>query len=111
MTRRSTFWLVAASLFTFINLVGAGMAAAGGEWLHTGAHVGLLLLGAAFVWRLAPRAGRHQLPDGHQVDERLEHLQQSMDAIALEVERVGEAQRYIAKLAAERAETSPPKPH
>jgi hypothetical protein len=37
-------------------------------------------------------------------DERLEHLQQSVDAIAIEVERIAEAQRFSAKLLSERAE-------
>jgi len=35
-------------------------------------------------------------------DERLEHLQQSVDAIAIEVERIAEAQRFSAKLLSER---------
>jgi hypothetical protein len=39
-------------------------------------------------------------------DDRLEHLQQSVDAIAIEVERIAEAQRFSAKLAAGRPEGS-----
>lgn len=38
----------------------------------------------------------------HQDDDRLEHLQQSVDAIAIEVERIAEAQRFSAKLLSER---------
>jgi hypothetical protein len=34
-------------------------------------------------------------------DERMERLEQAVDAIALEIERVGESQRYQAKLLAE----------
>ncbi|MGI8499309.1 MAG: hypothetical protein ACR2OG_17190 [Gemmatimonadaceae bacterium] len=37
-------------------------------------------------------------------DERLEQLQQSVDAIAIEVERIAEAQRFSARLLAERSE-------
>ena len=37
-------------------------------------------------------------------DARMEQLQQSVDAIAVEVERIGEAQRFNAKLAAQRGE-------
>jgi phosphatidylserine decarboxylase len=110
MTRHPKRWLVVASIFTFINLGGAVMAVASDELLHAAAHVGLMFLGAYFVRRLAPAARRQQLPDVQPADERLEHLQQSVDAIALEVERIGEAQRFIAKLAAERAETSPLEP-
>jgi hypothetical protein len=102
--------LVGASIFTVINLGGAGVAVADGEALHTVAHVGLMILGAYFVWRLALRARQHHQPVALQADERLEHIQQSVDAIALEVERIGEAQRFIAKLAAEQASTSPLKP-
>jgi len=40
----------------------------------------------------------------HADDERLEHLQQSVDAIAIEVERIAEAQRFSAKLLSERAD-------
>ena len=49
----------------------------------------------------ANRQKRPQLPD-----DRLEHLQQSVDAIAVEVERIAEAQRFSAKLLAERPEGS-----
>jgi hypothetical protein len=38
---------------------------------------------------------------------QLEQLQQSVDAIAVEVERIAEAQRFSAKLLAERAESAP----
>jgi len=94
MTRqRAKLWLVAASLFTLINLGGAGMAAVAGEVLHAAAHVGLLLLGAYFVWQLAPRVRRQQMLAEQEADPRLERLQQSLDAIGLEVERIGEAQR------------------
>ena len=44
-----------------------------------------------------------RLPPPVQQDERLEHLQQSVDAIAVEVERIAEAQRFSAKLLAEKA--------
>ena len=37
-------------------------------------------------------------------DDRLERLQQSVDAIAIEVERIAEAQRFSAKLLADRGE-------
>jgi len=35
---------------------------------------------------------------------RLDHLQESVDAIAIEVERIAEAQRFTTKLLSERAE-------
>jgi hypothetical protein len=54
MTRFSRIWLVVAVLFSVLNLLGAGMALVQWELLHAGIHVGLMLLGAYFVWRLAP---------------------------------------------------------
>ena len=57
--------------------------------------------------RAIQRARGQELPRPQQADERLEQLQQSVDSIALEVERIAEAQRYTAKLLAERAPASP----
>jgi hypothetical protein len=106
MTRRSNFWLIVASLFTLINILGAGYAATNREVLHTAVHVGLGVLGAYFVWRIARRSSLQQLPGADEFDQRLDRLQQSVDAVAVEVERLGEAQRFTAKLAAERGEKS-----
>jgi len=111
MTRqRAKLWLAAASLFTLINLGGAGMAAVAGEGLHTAAHVGLLILGAYFVWWLTPRVRRQQMLAEQEVDPRLERIQQTLDTIGLEVERIGEAQRFTTKLVAERVDAASPKP-
>jgi len=106
MTRRSKLWRVAAALFTFINLAGAGWAAATGEGVHAAVHVGLLV-GVYLVWRLAPWARRQDLPRAQLSDERVEYLQQSVDAMALEVERIGEKQRFSDKLRVDRSENVP----
>jgi hypothetical protein len=36
------------------------------------------------------------------LDNRLNHIQEQLDAVAIEVERIGEGQRFLTKLAAER---------
>ena len=59
---------------------------------------------AVVAFRAMARTRR--LPPPAQHDDRLEHLQQSVDAIAVEVERIAEAQRFSAKLLAERPEQS-----
>ena len=41
-------------------------------------------------------------------NERLERIEQAVDAIAIEVERISEAQRFATKLLAERIKDSPP---
>jgi hypothetical protein len=110
MTRRSKLWLWAVGLFTFMNVAGLAYAAALDEEMHAMAHLFLLLLTlAGYVgWRVA----RRSLPQDARArvgDERIQYLQQSVDAIALEVERIGEAQRFSDKLRVERGETPPPK--
>ena len=105
MTRRTTLWLTAAALFTAVNLAGAVYAAVLGEPLHAGAHVALILLGLYWAWRLLSRPGHDDASTLPLTDTRLEELQQSVDAVALEVERIGEAQRFSDKLQAERVET------
>jgi len=52
-------------------------------------------------WAIASTRKREQLPSPLN-DARLEQLQQSVDAIAIEVERIAEAQRFSAKLLAGR---------
>ena len=62
----------------------------------------LALIGVAAAYAVRPLKKRApQIPPN---DDRLEHLQQSVDSIAIEVERIAEAQRFTTKLLAERAE-------
>ena len=105
MTRHPKRWLVVAVLFTLINLGGGVYAAVLGEGLHAAVHFVLLLVGAAWISRLARGPGEQDLSSIEPSEQRLEQLQHSVDAVALEVERIGEAQRFIVKLATERAKT------
>ena len=104
VTRRAKVWLVVADVFALVNLAGAVMAAVQGELLHTTVHLGLVVLGLYLVWRVGTLSRRQELPDTPLDAARLEQLQQSVDAIALEVERIGESQRFNAKLQSERIE-------
>lgn len=52
---------------------------------------------------------RNDLIVPRQQELRLEHLQQSVDSIAIEVERIAEAQRFTAKLLAEQGEARLPR--
>ncbi len=54
------------------------------------------------TYRSVKRTDNRHLPQSTEVSQRLEQLQQSVDAIAIEVERVAEAQRFTARLEAER---------
>ena len=55
----------------------------------------------ASKWAIASTKKREQLPSPYN-DGRLEQLQQSIDAIAIEVERIAEAQRVRVQLLAGR---------
>jgi len=107
VSKRSTLWRAGAAIFAIVNLGGMLLAAGMGEQLHAAGHAVLMFLGlgAYLIWRLGPK--RQDLPGTQQADERLEYLQQSVDAIALEVERIGEAQRFSDKLRVERDATLP----
>jgi hypothetical protein len=106
MVGRTGLWQIVAAVFTVVNLVGLGMAMAAGEQMHSGIHVALSLLGAYAMWRLSGRRGSAEPTYAEIEGTRLEQLQQSVDAIALEVERIGEAQRFNAKLQVEQSESS-----
>ena len=55
---------------------------------------------------LAKKPPRPELATSTQFDQRFDQLQQSVDAIAVEVERIAEAQRFSAKLLAEKSSPS-----
>ena len=105
MIRRSTVWLLAAISIP-INLAGGVWAAAEGEVMHAGTHAGLLVLGVYLVLRLARSRGGRSISHAGSVNppqlgeftNQLTHLEQSLDAIAIEVERIGEGQRFITRL-------------
>lgn len=62
---------------------------------------------AAYGWGKWLNRPRHELPrDSYNQDARLERIEHALDAIAIEIERLGEGQRFTTKLLAER-ERSP----
>ena len=107
MTRRTVLWWTLTPLFLAVNVGGAAIAAAGSEWFHSGIHQGLVLVGAYLALRLAPRSRDTASPGIPPADDRLERLQRSVDLIALEVERIGEAERFVARLQQERRASQP----
>ena len=106
MTRRSKIWLTLAALFSAANFAGGLFAAVQGELLHAGVHAALMLIGLYPVWRLTSgsRERRIQLGDeelssapSRELADRLTRLEQAIDAVAIEVERVGEWQRFLTR--------------
>ena len=65
----------------------------------------LLSLGVPFVRALARRWERDALQPKvpPEVNARLERIEQAVEAVAIEVERISEGQRYATKLLSERA--------
>jgi len=106
MPSRLRVWRAAAAAFIVINLGGGIYAAATGEAMHAAVHVVLLVLGiAAYSGLRRRRAAGEALPT--ETAERLKHLEQSVDALAIGVERVGEAQRYQTKILDEKTKAAP----
>lgn len=108
MTRRAKVWLVVGVLFILVNFVGGVIAAVGGELLHTGVHAGLLLLGAYYARRIWRRGGSVIPALSRELTDSLTHLEQSVDAVAIEVERIGEGQRFITRFFTEKGTSRAP---
>lgn len=107
MNLRSRIWGIGAGVFGIVNLLGALLAQRMGERVHTDVHLILFLVSALFYvgWRAVTRGRRGQPAVSADVDPQIAYLQQSIDALALEVERLGEAQRAREKA---RPEQIPP---
>jgi hypothetical protein len=54
------------------------------------------------IWKRGSRAAQHAPAIREDSGERLERIEQGMDAIAIEVERVSEGQRFVTRLLSER---------
>jgi chaperonin cofactor prefoldin len=54
-----------------------------------------------FIWRRTGRTPVQSMQLSPQIDQRLERLEQGIDAIAIEIERVTEGQRFVTKLLSE----------
>ena len=100
MTGRKKLF-IAAAVFTAINFVGGIFAQQSGEMMHAMTHLVLFLIGAAATFALkGDRVGQpEQLVSSEgEVDDTITRLQQAVDAIAIEVDRVGEGQRSMNQL-------------
>jgi hypothetical protein len=96
MSRSAKIWFGIATVFALGNLAGAVYAAVvQHEFPHAGGHVALMLVGlvaANVLWSRPNVDAAAPLPE---MDDRLSSLERSIDAVAIEVERVGEGQRYM----------------
>ena len=95
-------WIPVAWLLSLGNLVAVWFAARPAEAWHATVHGLLAVLFGVGAQRLMARQRtpfRDQPPIG---DDRQKRLEEAIDAIAVELERVGEGQRFVTKLLAER---------
>jgi hypothetical protein len=97
MTRRSKIWLAVDAIFIVANVVGGISAIANGEVRHAGGHLVLVALGVAVAWLFAPKDAV-DIASTADLTDSLTRLQHSLDAVAVEVERIGEGQRYVTHL-------------
>ena len=70
-------------------------------------------LGARILWRWGSRTKPTNTLESREHDDRLHHLETAVDSIAIEVERISEAQRFMVGLlgdpTARRADASIPR--
>jgi hypothetical protein len=68
--------------------------------------VGVFLQAVVSVWR---HRHRPVVPSGAlgQIDERLDRIEHAIDAMAVEVERISEGQRFTTRLLSDRREQEP----
>ena len=60
----------------------------------------LVIVHARKLWK---RDSVASSPTSHESDQRLERMEQAIDAIAVEVERLSEGQRFVTKLLSDRS--------
>jgi hypothetical protein len=100
MADRQRWWRIGFGISLVVNVGGGIIALVQGEMMHAAGHAVLLAATLAFWPKVSPRRTADDPVETAvpQLDTHLDHLQQSVDAIALEVERIGEAQRFAARV-------------
>jgi len=99
----SRWWRVGTLLFGVANIVGAIYHVAIGEMTPAMIHGGVAA-GSFLLWMTVfSRPGEAQVTaDMPEMESHIDNLQRSVDAIALEVERIGEGQRFAQKILEDR---------
>lgn len=83
---------MAVDIGELLPLIGVGMLAA----TTLGSIVGAYALGRS------RRPGAPSLPREHAVEERIERVERLMETMAIEIERIGEGQRFMTRVMTER---------
>ena len=95
-------WIPIAWLISLGNLGAVWFAALPAEPTHATVHALLAVLFALGAQRLTTRRAASVEAQPVVADERLQHFEHAIDSIAVELERIGEGQRFVTKLLAGR---------
>lgn len=88
---------MAVDIGELLPLIGVGMLAA----TTLGSIIGAYALGRS------RRTDSPSLPGEQALDERIQRVERLMETMAIEIERIGEGQRFMTKVMAERALPTP----
>ena len=105
MAKRSRIWRFVAPVYVIINIVGGVVALAQGETMHAAAHGAALLVGY-LIWQAFDVRQSEKRTEAipEKVDLHLDQLQESVDRLAVNVERMGENQRFVTKVLEKRSD-------
>ncbi len=74
------------------------------------AALAVIALGSRLLWRLSSRTRPAASLDAREHDDRMRRLETAVDSIAIEVERISEAQRFMVGLLGDPARANAPLP-
>jgi hypothetical protein len=103
VTNKTRFWNAVLMLLSGVNLVAVWFAARPAEPWHATTHAALALGFGLWAQRRMRLVERREPAVASLPDERLERIERAIEAVAIEVERIGEMQRFTAKIPAQHA--------
>ena len=109
MSSKTRFWNAVLVFLSAANLVSVWFAARPGEPWHATIHAALALGFGLWAWDRMRLAQRREPRLTSLADERLERIERAIDSVALEVERIGEMERFASKILAARASELEPR--
>ena len=101
-------WIPVAWILSAVNVASIWFAAAQMEPLHATIHGALAALFAVGAQRLMARRALHPAGTADVANDRIRGVEQALDVMAVELERIGEGQRYVTKLMSERQRDAAP---
>ena len=115
MTEKTPFRNGLLVVLSAANVVSVWFAAQPAEPWHATIHAALAVGFAFWAQRRIERQQRLEPRSTGLANERLDRIEGAIDSVALEVERIGEMERFASKILAARAEeleprANPPKP-